>query len=92
MREAWAVAAPGDEARVSALVRETIEAVYPRFYPRAVVDFFLAHHEIGKIAEDILRGEVRLLTVDGLLVGTGSARGNQIRRVFVSPDQQGKGF
>lgn len=91
MREEFSVAAPGDEAQVSALVRETISAVYPLYYPRAVVDFFLAHHGIERIREDIARGRVRLLKLDGALVGTGSVHGNEIARVFVAPGAQGKG-
>lgn len=38
---------------VTELVRKTIEAVYPKYYPAGAVDFFLAHHKSEKIASDI---------------------------------------
>lgn len=33
---------------VTELVRKTIEAVYPKYYPAGAVDFFLAHHKSEK--------------------------------------------
>ena len=35
------------------LVQATIKAVYPRYYPREVVDFFCRHHNLEHILADI---------------------------------------
>lgn len=35
------------------LVQDTITAIYPKYYPKEVVDFFLAHHSEEKIRADI---------------------------------------
>ncbi len=86
------VAVPGDATRIADLIEETVHTVYPHFYPPAVVDFFLAHHSIAHIAADIARGDVRHMLVNGILVGTGSVRENEIRRVFIAPCFRGKGY
>lgn len=74
------------------LVQNTITAVYPRYYPEAVVDFFYSLHNRTNISRDIEDGCVRVLRYDGRLVGTGSCKGSHITRVFVAPEFQGQGY
>lgn len=76
---------------VTELVRKTIEAVYPKYYPAGAVDFFLAHHKPEKIASDIEAGKVYVMAADGVIVGTVTIDGNDIARLFVKPSEQGKG-
>ena len=76
---------------VTELVRKTIEAVYPKYYPAGAVDFFLAHHKTEKILADIEAGKVYVLEEDGVIVGTVTIDGNDIARLFVKPSEQGKG-
>lgn len=76
---------------VTELVRKTIEAVYPKYYPAGAVDFFLAHHKTEKILADIEAGNVYVLEEDGVIVGTVTIDGNDIARLFVKPSEQGKG-
>lgn len=76
---------------VTELVRKTIEAVYPKYYPAGAVDFFLAHHKPEKITSDIEAGKVYVLAADGVIVGTVTIDGNDIARLFVKPSEQGKG-
>lgn len=74
------------------LVWQTIKSIYPRFYPKEVVDFFCNHHSLTAITDDIKNGNVSVLLVDGVIVGTGSFVGNHITRVYVTPDEQRKGY
>lgn len=80
-----------DRDIVTELVRETIKAVYPKYYPAGAVDFFLAHHKPEKIASDIEAGKVYVLVSDGIIAGTVTIDGNDIARLFVKPSEQGKG-
>ena len=74
------------------LVQNTIAAVYPKYYPKEVVDFFFQHHSKEKIFKDIKKGNVWLLLADKKIVGTGSYKDNHITRVYVDPDYQGQGY
>jgi ribosomal protein S18 acetylase RimI-like enzyme len=78
--------------QVVALVQETIKTVYPKYYPKEVVDFFCVLHSGKKIKADIMDGNVRVLFCDDQLAGTGSSTGNHITRVYVLPAFQGKGY
>ena len=77
---------------ITELVRETIKAVYPKYYPAGAVEFFLAHHKPEKIASDIEAGKVYVILRDGIIVGTVTIDGNGIERLFVEPTKQGKGY
>ncbi|WRS27620.1 GNAT family N-acetyltransferase [Oscillospiraceae bacterium MB08-C2-2] len=81
-----------DVKRVSELVQQTIAAVYPKYYPKEVVDFFIAYHNEENIRRDIENGKVNLLWENSILVGTGSRDGNHITRVYVAPAYQGRGY
>ena len=85
-------AAPEESDIITELVRETIKAVYPKYYPAGAVEFFLAHHKPEKIASDIEAGKVYVILRDGVIVGTVTIDGNGIERLFVEPTKQGKGY
>lgn len=85
-------ATTNDLETVRGIVSRTINEVYPNYYPREVVDFFLAHHQPENILPDILADKVYLLVENGDPVGTGTADGEQMNRVFVLPRCQGKGY
>ena len=55
---------------VRRITQETIDAVYPRYYPAGAVAFFKAHHRDAAISADIATGNVYLLWADGVPVGT----------------------
>ncbi|MDE7302253.1 MAG: GNAT family N-acetyltransferase [Oscillospiraceae bacterium] len=76
---------------ITELVRETIKAVYPKYYPAGAVEFFLAHHKPEKIASDIEAGKVYVIEQDGIIAGTVTIDGNSIERLFVEPSKQGNG-
>lgn len=82
-----------EEARfVCDIVQETKAKIYPHYYTQAVVDFFGRLHSIDKIKKDIEEGRIDVLTVEGMIVGTGSRTKNHITRVYVLPEYEGQGF
>ncbi len=85
-------AAPSESDKITELVRETIKAVYPKYYPAGAVEFFLAHHKPEKISSDIEAGKVYVILRDGVIVGTVTIDGNGIERLFVEPSEQGRGY
>ncbi|MBE6862693.1 MAG: GNAT family N-acetyltransferase [Ruminococcus sp.] len=71
----------------------TINAVYPHYYPSGAVDFFLSHHNDCNIHSDIVNGNVYILNdADNITVGTVTVKANEICRLFVFPEYQGKGY
>lgn len=74
------------------IVQNTVTAIYPKYYPKEVVDFFCEHHNRENIVKDIENGNVGILTVGNQIVGTGSHEDNHITRVYVLPEFQGMGY
>ena len=81
-----------DLEEIVALVRNTIKIIYPRYYPEGAVDFFLKHHEKDKVKSDLIAGRVYVFTSNNKTLGTVTIKGNEIARLFVEPEMQGKGF
>ncbi len=44
--------------KVYELVQDTIRNVYPKYYPKEVVDFFCEHHSLKNVTEDVEAGLV----------------------------------
>ena len=74
------------------ICKKTIEKIYPNYYPKGAVDFFLAYHEKEKIKEDIEKGYVYIHRFNGETFGTISFHDNQIYRFFVEPKYQHQGY
>ena len=74
------------------IVHSTINIIYPHYYPKNVVDFFLKHHSNINIQKAIDTETILLLEVDGTIVATGSLKKNEILRLFVLPEFQGLGY
>ena len=74
------------------LVQDTIKTVYPKYYPKEVVDFFCAHHSRENILKDIENGVVGILMDNEKMVGTGCYQDNHITRVYVLAEFQGRGY
>ena len=74
------------------IVHKTIEEIYPKYYPRSAVDFFHNHHSKEKM-ENQLPNEFTLVLMDNnKIIGTGSLFENEIKRFFILPEYQGKGY
>ena len=50
-----------DFKNVKNITATTIESIYPHYYPRGAVDFFLSHHNDENIESDIESGIVYLV-------------------------------
>lgn len=74
------------------LVQNTIKEIYPRYYPKEIVDFFCHHHSEGNIEKDIVERRVWLVYDHGTLVATGTLEKNHITRVYVLPEKQNLGY
>jgi len=78
--------------QITRLVQETITEIYPKYYPKEVVTFFLSLHCEENICKDIKQEKVWILLVNNVIVGTGSIDNNHITRVYVSPSFQRNGY
>ncbi len=81
-----------DLSVVADIVHNTINEIYPKYYPKGAVDFFLKCHNKDSISKDITDGNVYLLEDDNNIVGTVTVNDNEINRLYVLPDYQGKGY
>lgn len=71
----------------------TITEIYPHYYPKGAVEYFLAHHNEANILNDIKMSRIFLcLDTEQNIVGTVTIKGNEICRLFVLPCYQGKGY
>lgn len=77
---------------VKDIVYNTILKIYPDYYPKEVVDFFLNHHNEENIIKDIQTGSLYLLSKDNKFIATGTIEGEYMNRVFVVPEYQGRGY
>lgn len=71
---------------------ETIQTIYPHYYPKGTVDFFIQHHNHENIATDIDSGKVFIMEIDKIAVGTVTISDIEICRLFVLPQYQRKGY
>ena len=81
-----------DLEQITALVQETITTIYPKYYPKEVVDFFRELHCLKNIRTDVEDGRVGVLKIDNEIVGTGCFKENHITRVYVKPSAQKQGY
>lgn len=86
------LATNADLETVLKITQETISEIYPKYYAKGVVDFFLQHHNRENILEDIKSKRVWLLEDGGRFVGTVTIKENATVRLFVLPTFQSQGF
>lgn len=88
--------APATDEHAGAIhnvLQTTIRAIYPKYYPQAVVDFFCDLHCLEHVREGIASGNMGVALDDaGSVVGTGCYDGNHITGVYVHPAFQGRGY
>ena len=78
---------------VKYITAETINQIYPHYYPKGAVEFFIEHHNDTNISNDIEAGRVFLcINNEAQPVGTVTIKENDICRLFVLPEFQGKGY
>jgi GNAT superfamily N-acetyltransferase len=81
-----------DLTTVYNICKRTIEKMYPNYYPKGAVDYFLAYHSKEKIKEDIEKGYVYIYKFNSKVYGTISFFDNHIYRFFVEPKNQHQGY
>lgn len=81
-----------DLERLSFIVQNTIKNSYKDFYPGEAIDYFLELHSTRNMERDIPEGYTFMLESEKEILATGSIVENEIKRVFVLPDYQGRGF
>ena len=82
-----------DLSIVKKISEVTISEIYPHYYPKGAVDFFLTHHSEANILSDIRLNRVFLcLDTKQNVVCTVTIKTNDICRLFVLPSCQGKGY
>lgn len=78
---------------VKEITIETIHQIYPHYYPKGAVEFFVEHHNDTNILNDIEAGIVFLcMDKKGQAVGTVTLKENDICRLFVLPEYHGLGY
>ena len=73
------------------ILHTTIRTVYPKYYPKEVVDSFCQHHSREHILEGIASGNMGVLIDRDIIIGTACYDGNHITGVYVLPDYQKQG-
>lgn len=74
------------------ITQETIDKVFPKYYPVGAVNFFKAHHSNESIRNDIKDGNVFLLFDNEKPIATVTIKENHINRLFVLEKYQRKGY
>jgi len=74
------------------LIYKTIEVYYSDVYPEEAIEYFKDYHSEEHILSDARDGYTIILECDGKIIGTGTLLGTNIRRVFIDPSYQHKGF
>lgn len=73
------------------VLHTAIQTIYPKYYPKEVVDFFCRHHSKEHILEGIATGNMGVLADRNRIVGTGCYDRNHITGVYVLPSYQKQG-
>jgi GNAT superfamily N-acetyltransferase len=81
-----------DLERLKFIVHTTVEKAYTGIYPQEAVEYFLNLHSKENMEEDIPKGFTFMLELEGEIIASGSIVGNEIKRVFVLPEYQGRGY
>lgn len=73
------------------VLHTAIKTIYPKYYPKEVVDFFCKHHSNEHVLDGITSGNMGVLVHNGVIAGTGCFDGNHITGVYVLPFYQNQG-
>ncbi|MFQ6861210.1 MAG: GNAT family N-acetyltransferase [Beduini sp.] len=86
-------AVASDKSIVKTISEITISEIYPHYYPKGTVDFFLNYHNEENILKDIEMNRVFLcFDQSQKVIGTVTIKENEICQLFVLPAYQGIGY
>ena len=74
------------------VLHTAIKTIYPKYYPKEVVDFFCRHHSKEHVLKGIASDNMGVLMEGNVIVGTGCFDQNHITGVYVLPSFQKRGF
>lgn len=74
------------------LIHDTIEKTYHIYYPKEAVDYFHQHHLKENLLQALDKEVTLLFLLDDEIIATGSFEDNYIKRMFVNPKFQGRGY
>jgi GNAT superfamily N-acetyltransferase len=74
------------------VVHKTIDEIHPKYYPKSAVDFFHNHHSKENMNKQLPNEFTLVLYENDKIIGTGTLFENEIKRFFILPEYQGKGF
>ena len=74
------------------IIHTTVQAVYPKYYPKEVAAFFCSHHSKEHILDGIASGHMGVLRTGETIVGTGCFHENHITGLYVLPTCQKRGY
>jgi GNAT superfamily N-acetyltransferase len=74
------------------VVHRTIKESYDKVYPPEAIKYFLELHSKENMAKDIPEGRTVILELSGKIMATGSIVKDEIKRVFILPEYQGRGY
>lgn len=77
---------------IQSIFRKTITTIYPKYYPKEVVEFFYKLYARDHVLEGIDSGNMRVLIEDNRLIGVGCYDNNHITGVYILPEYQNKGY
>lgn len=81
-----------DVGDVKSLIYRTIDTCYPCAYPPNAVAYFKRYHDEEHILRDADKGHTVVVEEGGRVLATGTIVGSHIKRVFVEPPLQGRGY
>jgi GNAT superfamily N-acetyltransferase len=74
------------------VVHRTIKESYNEFYPPEAIKYFLELHSKENMGKDIPKGRTIILRLKDKIIATGSIVEDEIKRVFILPEYQGRGY
>ncbi|MBD5159266.1 MAG: GNAT family N-acetyltransferase [Ruminococcus sp.] len=74
------------------IVHRNIKEIYPKYYPQGAIEFFLECHDKKTIRQDIADNNVYIIEDNNEIIGTVTINDNEINRLYVLPEYQGKGY
>lgn len=77
---------------VFGIVHKTIEEIYSKYYSRSAVDFYHNLHSEENMKNQLSDEFVLVLMDNSKIFGTGAVLDNEIKRFFILPEYQGKGY
>lgn len=81
-----------DLKRLKFIAHTTINKSYTGVYPKEAIEYFLNLHSKENMERDIPKGDTFMLELDGKVIASGSIVEEEIKRVFVLPEYQGRGY